>query len=113
MLPAIRNWTRDEMMNRVAFFRSLKGSKTGLPDSELAECERELINVVGFHPPSPRSDCRLAGGIGGCSTLGDSDFRGLQCRVRQMQARPRSANAQSPPNRDVYADHRPVALRLE
>ena len=51
MLPAIRNWTRDEMMNRVAFFRNLKGSKTGLPDSELAECEHELINVVGFHPP--------------------------------------------------------------
>jgi hypothetical protein len=33
MLPAIRNWTRDEMMKRVAFFRNLKGSKTGLPES--------------------------------------------------------------------------------
>ena len=51
MLPPIRNWTRDEMMKRVAFFRNLKGSKTGLPDSELLECERELINVIGFHPP--------------------------------------------------------------
>ena len=51
MLPAIRNWTRDEMMKRVAFFRDLKGSKTGLPDSDLPECERELINVIGFQPP--------------------------------------------------------------
>ena len=51
MMPAIRNWTRDEMMKRVAFFRDLKGSKTGLPDSDLPECERELINVIGFHPP--------------------------------------------------------------
>jgi len=33
MMPAIRNWTRDEMMKRVAFFRDLKGSKTGLPDT--------------------------------------------------------------------------------
>jgi len=51
MLPTIRNWTRDEMMKRVAFFRDLKGSKAGLPDSNLPECERELINVIGFHPP--------------------------------------------------------------
>jgi hypothetical protein len=48
MMPVIRNWTRDEMMKRVAFFRDLKGSKTGLPDSDLPECERELINVIGF-----------------------------------------------------------------
>jgi hypothetical protein len=25
MIPAIRNWTRDEMMKRGAFFRDLKG----------------------------------------------------------------------------------------
>jgi hypothetical protein len=43
MLPAIRNWTRDEMMKRVAFFRDLKGSKGGLPDSNLPECEREWV----------------------------------------------------------------------
>ena len=48
MMPAIRNWTRDEMMKRVAFFGDLKGSKTGLLDSDLPECERELINVIGF-----------------------------------------------------------------
>jgi hypothetical protein len=51
VIPAIRNWTRDEMMKRVAFFRDLKGSKTGLPDSDLPECERELINVIGFQSP--------------------------------------------------------------
>ena len=51
MMPAIRNWTRDEMMKRVAFFRDLKGSKTGLPDSDLPECEKELLNVIGFQAP--------------------------------------------------------------
>jgi hypothetical protein len=55
MIPAIRNWTRDEMMKRVAFFRDLKGSKAGLPDSNLPECERELINVIGFHPDGYRN----------------------------------------------------------
>jgi hypothetical protein len=50
MIPAIRNWTRDEMMKQGAFFRDLKGSKGGLPDSNLPECERELINVIGFQP---------------------------------------------------------------
>jgi hypothetical protein len=47
MIPAIRNWTRDEMMKRLAFFRNLKGSKTGPPDSGLPECECEQINVIG------------------------------------------------------------------
>jgi hypothetical protein len=49
MIPAIRNWTRDEMMKRGAFFRDLKGIEDRLPDSDLPECERELINVIGFH----------------------------------------------------------------
>jgi hypothetical protein len=51
MLPTIRNWTRDEMMKRVAFFKDLKGSKGGLRDSNLPEGERELIDVILFHPP--------------------------------------------------------------
>jgi hypothetical protein len=51
MLPKIRVATRDEMNRRLAFFKDLKGSKTGLPDSDLPECERELINVIGFQPP--------------------------------------------------------------
>jgi hypothetical protein len=55
MIPAVRSWTRDEMMKRVAFFKDLKGSKTGLPDSDLPECERELINVIGFQPPDNES----------------------------------------------------------
>lgn len=51
MIPELRTWSRDEMMKRVAFFRDLKGSRSGLPDSHLPECERELINVIGFQPP--------------------------------------------------------------
>jgi hypothetical protein len=60
MIPAVRSWTRDEMMKRVAFFKDLKGSKTGLPDSDLPERERErereLINVIGFQPPDNEGD---------------------------------------------------------
>lgn len=51
MLPKTRVWTRDEMMKRVALFANLKGARTGLPDSHLPECDRELINVIGFQPP--------------------------------------------------------------
>jgi hypothetical protein len=51
MIPAMRSWIRDEMIKRVAFFKDLKGSKTGLPDSDPQECKRELINVIGFQPP--------------------------------------------------------------
>jgi hypothetical protein len=38
------------------FFKDLKGSKTGLPDSDLPERERELINVIGFPPPDNEGD---------------------------------------------------------
>jgi uncharacterized RmlC-like cupin family protein len=51
-IPPIRVWTREEMMGRIAFFSQLSGSRGGLPDSPLPECERELINVIGFRPPS-------------------------------------------------------------
>lgn len=51
MIPELRTISRADMMKRVALFRDLKGSKTGLPDSHLPECERELINVIGFQPP--------------------------------------------------------------
>ena len=47
----IRNWSRDEMMKRVARFRQLKGSDGGLPDSPLPECRRKLYAVIGFNPP--------------------------------------------------------------
>src|SRR5438552_17104481 len=47
----IRNWTRGEMMKRVARFRKLKGSDCGLPDSPLPECRRKLYAVIGFQPP--------------------------------------------------------------
>ena len=51
MLPETRVWTRDEMMKRVALFKELKGARTGLSDSHLAECDPEVINVIGFQPP--------------------------------------------------------------
>lgn len=51
MIPAVRTISTEDMMKRVAFFKDLVGSKKGLPDSELRECERELINVIGFQPP--------------------------------------------------------------
>ncbi|CAH0357042.1 hypothetical protein [Sphingobium sp. CECT 9361] len=51
MIPQLRSISREDMMKRVALFKDLKGSKTGLPDSGLPECERELINVIGFQPP--------------------------------------------------------------
>jgi mannose-6-phosphate isomerase-like protein (cupin superfamily) len=47
----IRTWTREEMMKRVARFKSLKGSDGGLPDSALPECRRKLYAVIGFQPP--------------------------------------------------------------
>src|SRR6267143_1442426 len=47
----IRNWSREEMMKRVARFRDLKGSDGGLPDSPLPECRRKLYAVIGFQPP--------------------------------------------------------------
>ena len=51
----IRTWTREEMMKRVARFRSLKGSHGGLPDSPLPECRRKLYAVIGFQPPETES----------------------------------------------------------
>lgn len=48
---SIRNWSRDEMMKRVARFRTLKGSDGGLQDSKLPECRRKLYAVIGFEPP--------------------------------------------------------------
>jgi mannose-6-phosphate isomerase-like protein (cupin superfamily) len=52
----IRNWSRAEMMKRVARFKDLKGSDGGLPDSPLPECRRTLYAVIGFQPPVTDSD---------------------------------------------------------
>lgn len=52
----IRNWSRGEMMKRVARFKDLKGSDGGLPDSPLPECRRKLFAVIGFAPPENASD---------------------------------------------------------
>src|ERR1044071_2942526 len=47
----IRNWSRAEMLKRVARFSKLKGSDGGLPDSPLPECRRTLYAAIGFQPP--------------------------------------------------------------
>ncbi len=52
----IRTWTREEMLQRVARFRKLKGSDGGLPDSPLPECRRKLYAVIGFAPPQSGSE---------------------------------------------------------
>lgn len=64
MLPETRVWTRDEMMKRVALFANLSGARTGLPDSHLPECDRELINVIGFQPPEDQDDAEVVSPVG-------------------------------------------------
>jgi hypothetical protein len=60
----IRKWSRDEMMKRVARFRSLKGSDGGLPDSPLPECRRKLYAVIGFQPPMDRASSAATSPVG-------------------------------------------------
>ncbi|MDB5616504.1 MAG: hypothetical protein JWQ24_742 [Tardiphaga sp.] len=43
---------RAKMMERVAFFKDLKGSDGGLPDSKMPGSIRTLFNVMGFQPPA-------------------------------------------------------------
>ena len=43
--------SRADMLKRVAFFKDLKGSDGGLPDSKMKGCIRTLYNVIGFQPP--------------------------------------------------------------
>src|SRR5262249_26785714 len=52
----IRNWSRNQMMARVARFKTLKGSDGGLPDSPLPECRRKLFAVIGFQPPMAKQN---------------------------------------------------------
>jgi quercetin dioxygenase-like cupin family protein len=59
----IRAISRDEMMTRIAFFKDLEGSNRGLPDSDLAGCERTLINVIGFQPP-PSDETTILSPVG-------------------------------------------------
>jgi mannose-6-phosphate isomerase-like protein (cupin superfamily) len=53
---AVRNWSRGEMMKRVARFKKLKGSDGGLPDSKLPESRRKLYAVIGFQPPMEKQN---------------------------------------------------------
>jgi hypothetical protein len=44
--------SRSDMLKRVAFFKDLRGSDGGLPDSRMKGCIRTLYNVIGFQPPT-------------------------------------------------------------
>jgi mannose-6-phosphate isomerase-like protein (cupin superfamily) len=60
----IRNWSRDEMLKRVARFKKLKGSDGGLPDSPLPECRRKLYAVIGFQPPMEKQNAATTSPVG-------------------------------------------------
>ena len=47
----IKEFTREDMLKRVARFKDLVGSSGGLPDSYIPGCYRTLINVIGFQRP--------------------------------------------------------------
>lgn len=49
-IPTIRV-ARDEMMKRVAYFKDLKGSDGGFPDSYHPDYGRTLYSVIGFQKP--------------------------------------------------------------
>ena len=105
--------SRAEMEKRIARFKDLKGSDGGLPDSKMPGCERTLFNVIGFQPPenvgenatSPVGDHAAQHGC-------DQDPRGLQPRLLQGQARPRTGNAQSRYQRDIHPHDRHLAGEL-
>ncbi|HWM83355.1 MAG TPA: hypothetical protein VNQ56_14945 [Pseudolabrys sp.] len=67
---------RAEMMKRVAFFKDLKGSDGGLPDSKMKGCIRTLYNVIGFQPPK---------GEGGAVTspVGDNAARMAAIKIQE------------------------------
>lgn len=52
----IKDFTRAEMLSRVARFSDLKGFDGGLQDSHAPGCERTLYNVIGFQPPDEEAD---------------------------------------------------------
>ena len=47
--------TREEMLNRVARYRGLRGYDGGLADSNMPDAVRFLFNVIGFQPPPNES----------------------------------------------------------
>jgi mannose-6-phosphate isomerase-like protein (cupin superfamily) len=51
MLPPVKVWSREAMMQRVARFSDLKGFSDGLQDSLLPECQKTVFNVLGFQTP--------------------------------------------------------------
>lgn len=60
----VRNWSKSEMLKRVARFGKLKGSDGGLPDSPLPECRRKLFAVIGFQPPREKQNRATTSPVG-------------------------------------------------
>ena len=57
-LPQLRV-TREEMRQRVAYFKDLKGFDGGLPDSRYPSAVRKLYNAVGFQPPKGKGGAQV------------------------------------------------------
>ncbi|MGQ2994072.1 MULTISPECIES: cupin domain-containing protein [unclassified Variovorax] len=62
-IPQIRV-TREEMRQRVAYFKDLKGFDGGLPDSRHPSAERKLYNAVGFQPPRGKGGDEVVSPVG-------------------------------------------------
>ena len=64
MIPAVRRWTREEMLKRVARFADLKGFSVGLQDSALPESHKTTYNVIGFQTPENAGDGAVNSPVG-------------------------------------------------
>ena len=62
-LPEIRV-TKEEMRQRVAFFKDLKGHDGGLIDSRYPGAERKLYNALGFQPPKGKGGADVVSPVG-------------------------------------------------
>ncbi len=63
-IPAVRVWTRDEMLKRVAKFAELKGFSDGLQDSMLPESFKTTYNVIGFQTPESAGEGGINSPVG-------------------------------------------------
>ena len=112
MLPRI-DFSRAEMMKRVARFKDLKGFDGGLPDSKMPGCERTLSTSSA----SSRRKAR-AGAV--TSPVGDDAARLAAIKISEGfnlgYCRPspamRADDAQPRHQRDLHSDDRHLAREL-
>jgi len=62
-IPQIRV-TREQMRERIAYFKDLKGFDGGLIDSHFPGSERLLYNAVGFQPPRGKGGADVVSPVG-------------------------------------------------